>query len=74
MDSSKLPRNRRTNSLDYNERLSFIQRQVGRNSTKMIIEHYYNMYRLQTDGKKLKSAWKKDQNLTRPHEMEKLSI
>lgn len=42
MDSSKLPRNRRTNSLDYNERLSFIQRQVGRNSTKMIIEHYYN--------------------------------
>jgi hypothetical protein len=27
-----------------------------------------------TDGKKLKSAWKNDQDLTRPHEMEKLSI
>jgi integrase len=55
-----------TNALDHNERLSFIQKQVGHNSTRMIIEHYYNYIPSADDGKKLESAWELDQDLTRP--------
>ena len=30
-----------TNALDENERLSFIQKQVGHTTTRMIVDHYY---------------------------------
>ena len=62
-----------TNSLDQGERLSFIQKQVGHNSTKMIIEHYHNYVPAADDGNNLEKAWKSNHDLTRPQKSEKLT-
>jgi len=55
-----------TNSLDNDERMGFIQKQVGHTTTKMIVEHYYNHLPAPDDGKGLEKAFKnvalKDQN------------
>jgi len=46
-----------TNSLDQNERMSFIQRQVGHTTTRMIIDHYYRYTPAPDDGSYLEKAW-----------------
>lgn len=47
-----------TNALDENERLSFIQKQVGHTTTRMIVDHYYRHVPAQDDGGRLEEAWK----------------
>ena len=46
-----------TNSLDNNERMGFVQHQVGHSTTKMIVEHYYNHLPAPDDGKGLEKAF-----------------
>jgi integrase len=46
-----------TNALDANERLGFIQKQVGHTNTKMIVNHYYNHIPSKDDGARLEDAW-----------------
>lgn len=46
-----------TNSLDENERMSFIQKQVGHTTTRMIVDHYYRYTPAKDDGQKLENAW-----------------
>lgn len=46
-----------TNSLDKNERMSFIQKQVGHTTTRMIVDHYYRYVPAPDDGKRLEDAW-----------------
>lgn len=46
-----------TNSIDNNERIGFVQNQVGHETTKMIIEHYYRHIPAPTDGKGLERAF-----------------
>ncbi len=46
-----------TNSLDENERMSFIQKQVGHTTTRMIVDHYYRYVPAPDDGKRLEEAW-----------------
>lgn len=46
-----------TNSLDQNERLGFIQKQVGHSSTRMIVDHYYRHIPTTNDGTNLENAW-----------------
>ncbi|ACN15008.1 predicted bacteriophage P4 integrase [Desulforapulum autotrophicum HRM2] len=45
-----------TNSLDNNERMGFVQKQVGHTTTKMIVEHYYRHLPAPDDGKGLEKA------------------
>ena len=42
-----------TNSLDNNERMSFIQKQVGHTTPRMIVDHYYRYVSAPDDGAKL---------------------
>ncbi len=46
-----------TNSLDNNERMGFVQKQVGHTTTKMIVEHYYDHIPAPDDGKGLEKAF-----------------
>jgi integrase len=46
-----------TNSLDNNERMGFVQKQVGHTTTKMIVEHYYNHIPAPDDGNGLEKAF-----------------
>lgn len=46
-----------TNSLDKNERLSFVQSQVGHTTTRMIVDHYYRHVPAPDDGARLEEAW-----------------
>jgi integrase len=46
-----------TNSLDNNERMGFVQKQVGHTTTKMIVEHYYNHIPAADDGNGLEKAF-----------------
>jgi integrase len=46
-----------TNALDQNERLSYIQKQVGHTTTRMIVDHYYRHMPAPDDGAKLEKAW-----------------
>jgi integrase len=46
-----------TNALDKNERMSFIQKQVGHTTTRMIVDHYYRYVPAPDDGKRLEDAW-----------------
>ena len=46
-----------TDSLDNNERMGFVQQQVGHSTTKMIVEHYYNHIPAPDDGKGLEKAF-----------------
>ncbi len=46
-----------TNSIDSNERIGFVQNQVGHTNTKMIIEHYYKHIPAPDDGKGLEKAF-----------------
>jgi len=46
-----------TNSLDENERLSFVQSQVGHTTTRMIVDHYYRHVPAPDDGTRLEEAW-----------------
>lgn len=48
-----------TNALDLNEKMSFVQRQVGHTTTKMIINHYYNHIPSDDEGDKLEDAFEK---------------
>ncbi len=48
-----------TNSLDNNERMGFVQKQVGHTTTKMIVEHYYNHIPAPDDGTGLEKAFTK---------------
>jgi len=43
--------------LDENERLSYIQRQVGHTTTRMIVDHYYRYTPAPNDGGQLEKAW-----------------
>jgi len=45
-----------TNSIDNNERIGFVQKQVGHTTTKMIVEHYYRHIPAPDDGKGLEKA------------------
>ena len=45
-----------TSALDENERLSFIQKQVGHTTTRMIIDHYYRYTPAPDDGSHLEKA------------------
>jgi integrase len=46
-----------TNALDQNERMSYIQKQVGHTTTRMIVDHYYRYVPAPDDGAKLENAW-----------------
>jgi integrase len=46
-----------TNALDRNERMSFIQKQVGHTTTRMIVDHYYRHVPAPDDGNRLEDAW-----------------
>lgn len=46
-----------TNALDENERMSFIQKQVGHTTTRMIVDHYYRHTPAPDDGNNLEKAW-----------------
>ena len=46
-----------TNALDQNERLSYVQKQVGHTTTRMIVDHYYRYVPAPDDGAKLENAW-----------------
>jgi integrase len=46
-----------TNALDRNERMSFIQKQVGHTTTRMIVDHYYRHEPAPDDGDRLEEAW-----------------
>jgi hypothetical protein len=46
-----------TNALDRNERMSFIQKQVGHTTTRMIVDHYYRHVPAPDDGDRLEEAW-----------------
>lgn len=46
-----------TNALDKNERMSFIQKQVGHTTTRMIVDHYYRYTPASDDGSRLEKAW-----------------
>ena len=46
-----------TNALNENERMSFIQKQVGHTTTRMIVDHYYRHTPAPSDGSRLESAW-----------------
>lgn len=46
-----------TNALDQNERMSYIQKQVGHTTTRMIVDHYYRHVPAPDDGTKLEEAW-----------------
>ena len=46
-----------TNALDQNERMSFIQQQVGHTTTRMIVDHYYRHTPAPDDGSRLEKAW-----------------
>ncbi|MFC1839546.1 tyrosine-type recombinase/integrase [Thermodesulfobacteriota bacterium] len=46
-----------TNSLDENERMSFVQKQVGHTTPRMIIDHYYRYTSATDDGSRLEKAW-----------------
>jgi integrase len=46
-----------TNALDQNERMSYVQKQVGHTTTRMIVDHYYRYVPAREDGAKLESAW-----------------
>jgi integrase len=46
-----------TNALDQNERMSFIQKQVGHTTTRMIVDHYYRHVPAPDDGDRLEGAW-----------------
>jgi len=46
-----------TNAVDQNERLSYIQKQVGHTNTRMIVDHYYRYVPAPDDGAKLENAW-----------------
>ena len=46
-----------TNALDENERMSFIQKQVGHTTTRMIVDHYYRHTPAPDDGSRLEKAW-----------------
>ncbi|MBI5579038.1 MAG: hypothetical protein HY895_07785 [Deltaproteobacteria bacterium] len=46
-----------TNALDQNERMSFIQKQVGHTTTRMIVDHYYRHVPAPDDGNRLEDAW-----------------
>jgi integrase len=48
-----------TNSIDNNERIGFVQNQVGHETTKMIIDHYYRHIPAPDDGKGLEDAFSK---------------
>lgn len=46
-----------TNSIDSNERIGFVQSQVGHTNTKIIIEHYYRHIPAPDDGKELEKPF-----------------
>jgi len=46
-----------TNALDENEQMSFIQKQVGHTTTRMIVDHYYRYTPAPDDGSHLERAW-----------------
>lgn len=46
-----------TNALDENERMSFVQKQVGHTTTRMIVDHYYRYTPAPDDGSRLEKAW-----------------
>ncbi len=46
-----------TNAIDNNERMSYIQKQVGHTTTRMIVDHYYRHVPAPDDGAKLENAW-----------------
>ena len=47
-----------TNALDQNERMSYVQKQVGHTTTRMIVDHYYRYVPAPDDGSKIENAWK----------------
>ena len=46
-----------TNAMDKNERMSFIQKQVGHTTSDMIVRHYYRYTPAHDDGSRLENAW-----------------
>jgi hypothetical protein len=46
-----------TKALDRNKRMSFIQKQVGRTTTRLIVDHYYRHVPAPDDGNRLEDAW-----------------
>jgi len=46
-----------TNAMDNNERMSYVQKQVGHITTRMIVDHYYRYVPVPDDGVKLENAW-----------------
>ena len=46
-----------TNALDQNERMSYVQKQVGHTTTRMIVNHYYRYVPAPDDGAKIENAW-----------------
>ena len=46
-----------TNAMDNNERMSYVQKQVGHTTTRMIVDHYYRHVPAPDDGAKLENAW-----------------
>jgi len=52
-----------TNALDENERMSFIQKQVGHSTTRMIVDYYYRHTPAPDDGNNLEKAWNSTRNL-----------
>lgn len=46
-----------TNAVDQNERLSYVQKQVGHTTIRMIVDNYYRYVPAPDDGAKLENAW-----------------
>lgn len=59
-----------TNALDRNERMSFIQKQVGHTTTRMIVDHYYRHVPAPDDGDRLEEAWNSTTLLPHPEDAE----
>ncbi len=63
-----------TNSLDNAERISFIQKQVGHKTSRMIIDHYYRYTPAPDDGLKLEKAWNSTRILPESADVENQSV
>lgn len=46
-----------TNAMDNHERMSYVQKQVGHATTRMLVNHYYKYVPAPDDGAKLENAW-----------------
>jgi len=59
-----------TNALNENKRMSFVQKQVGHATTRMIMDHYYRHTPAPDDGSRLENAWNSTRILPESDELD----